>query len=64
MGYLPDIIQITDSPPEEAPELINEELTTGLEMPAWPEIIYEVDEYKIRQNLKDRSFMFLLASYL
>lgn len=64
MGYLPDIIQITDNPPEETRELINEELTNGLETPAWPEITYEVDAYRIRENLKDRSFMFLLASSL
>ncbi|MDY9927889.1 nitrogenase component 1 [Methanosarcina sp.] len=64
MGYLPDIVQITDNPPEEARKLINEELTAGLETPAWPEIIYEVDAYRIRENLKDRNFMFLLASSL
>ena len=64
MGYLPEIVQITDNPPEEARKLINEELTTGLETPAWPEIIYEVDAYRIRQNLKDRNFLFLLASSL
>ncbi|MDQ1255392.1 MAG: nitrogenase molybdenum-iron protein beta chain [Euryarchaeota archaeon] len=64
VGYLPDIIQITDNPPEEARELINEELTTGLETPAWPEIVYEVDAYRIRETLKDRNFMFLLASSL
>ena len=64
VGYLPAIVQITDNPPEEAHELINEELTISLETPAWPEIIYEVDAYRIRENLKDRSFMFLLASSL
>jgi nitrogenase molybdenum-iron protein beta chain len=64
MGYLPDIVQITDNPPEEARELINNELTRNLETPAWPEIIYEVDSHRIRQNLKDRSFMFLFASSL
>jgi nitrogenase molybdenum-iron protein beta chain len=64
VGYLPDLVQITDNPPEEARVLINEELTTGLETPAWPEVIYEVDAYKIRENLKDRNFMFLLASSL
>ncbi len=64
MGYLPEVVQITDNPPEEARELINEELTTGLETPAWPEIIYEVDAYRIRENLKDRNFLFLLASSL
>ena len=64
MGYLPEIVQITDNPPEEARKLINEELTIGLETPAWPEIIYEVDAYRIRENLKDRNFLFLLASSL
>ncbi len=39
-------------------------LTIGLETPAWPEIIYEVDAYRIRENLKDRNFLFLLASSL
>jgi len=47
-----------------ARELINEELTTGIETPAWPEIVYEVDAYGIRENFKDRNFMFLLASSL
>jgi nitrogenase molybdenum-iron protein beta chain len=32
VGYLPDIVQITDNPPEEARELINEELTTALKL--------------------------------
>ncbi|MCQ6963650.1 nitrogenase component 1 [Methanolobus chelungpuianus] len=64
MGYLPDIVQITDNPPEEARELINNELTGNLETPAWPDIVYEVDSHRIRQNLKDRSFLFLLASSL
>ncbi len=64
VGYLPDIVQITDNPPDEARELIDEELTDGLETPSKPEIIYEVDAYRIRENLKDRNFMFLFASSL
>ena len=46
MGYLPEIVHITDNPPQEARELIDNELTENLETPAWPEIIYEVDAYE------------------
>jgi len=64
MGYLPEIVQITDDPPEEARELIRRELTENLDTTSKPEIVFEVDSYRIRQNLKDRNFLFLLASSL
>ena len=41
LGYLPDIIQITDNPPEEFRDAIIEEITDELETPVKPEIIFE-----------------------
>jgi len=64
LGYLPDIVQITDDPPEEIREEIVRNLTEGLQTPLTPEVIFETDSHIIRQNLKDRPFMFLFGSSL
>lgn len=64
LGYLPDIIQIADDPPEEKRDLIRQELTETLETPVKPEIVFETDAHRIRQNLKNRSSLFLFASSL
>lgn len=64
LGYLPDIIQITDEPPEDVRDEIVKHLTTGLETPLTPEVVFEVDSHLIRQNLKNRPFLFLFASSL
>ena len=64
IGYLPDIIQITDNPPEEYREEIVKELTENIEAGFKPDIIFEVDSHKIKQNFNDRPFLFLLASSL
>ncbi|MDD1694591.1 MAG: nitrogenase, partial [Methanoregula sp.] len=64
LGYLPDIVQITDEPPEEFREEITRQLTGDLETPLKPEVIFETDSYRIRQNLKNRPFLFVFASSL
>lgn len=64
MGYLPDIIQLTDNPPEEYRESIIKELTEKLETTARPNIIFEPDSHLARENLRDRPFQFLFASSL
>ena len=64
LGYLPDIVQITDDPSVERRDLIRQELTETLETTVHPEILFEVDSYRIRENLKGRSFLFLFASSL
>ena len=64
LGYLPDIVQISDEPPEEVRAEIVKHLTEGLETPVKPDVIFETDSYHIRQNLKNRPFMFLYASSL
>ncbi len=64
LGYLPDIIQLTDNPPEEYREDIIKALTENLESISSPEIIFEPDSFEARENLRDRSFLFLFASSL
>jgi nitrogenase molybdenum-iron protein beta chain len=64
LGYLPDIIQITDNPPEEFRESIAKEISENIDTVVVPDIIFEADTYKIRENLKDRPFLFLLSSSL
>ena len=64
IGYLPDIIQITDNPPVEYREKIVREIKDNIDTVVVPDIIFEADTYKIRKNLEDRPFLFLLSSSL
>ncbi|MDR2544222.1 MAG: nitrogenase [Methanobrevibacter sp.] len=64
LGYLPDIIQITDNPPDKYRESIVKEIIENIETVVRPDIIFEADTYNIRENLKDRPFLFLLSSSL
>lgn len=64
VGFLPEIIHITDEPPQEAREWIQKELTDGIESAIKPEIIFERDAWKIRENMRNRSFQILLATSL
>ena len=62
LGYLPDIIEITDNPPVEVREEIVNEIRNNLDTVVQPDIIFEADSYKIRKNLEDRPFLFLFSS--
>jgi nitrogenase molybdenum-iron protein beta chain len=64
VGHLPDIIQITDNPPEEYKEHILQELINNKEIRFTPDVIFEADSYEIKENLKDRPFMILYGSSL
>lgn len=64
IGYLPDIVQITDNPPEEYREKIVQEILDNIDTVVKPEIVFEVDTYNIRKNLEDRPFQFLFSSSL
>jgi len=64
MGYLPEVVIITDNPPQEIRDGITRELTENIESIFKPDIIFESDSHKIRQKLRDRSFLVLLASSL
>ena len=62
LGYLPEVVIVTDNPPEEVrPEIIRE-LTENIESPFKPEVIFEADSFKVRESLKGRSYLVLLAS--
>lgn len=63
-GYLPEVIQIIDEPPGEVREFIKNELTDKIETSFKPDLIFEQDSYEIRENLRNRSFQFLLGSSL
>jgi nitrogenase molybdenum-iron protein beta chain len=64
MGYLPELVIITDSPPEESKDEMIRELTEGIESIVKPDVIFESDSHLIRLKLKDGSFLALLASSL
>lgn len=64
MGYLPELVIITDSPPEESRDEITKELIEDIESIVKPDVVFESDSHLIRLKLKDRSFLALLASSL
>jgi len=64
VGYLPEVIEITDEPPEEAREWIRRELTENIESAIKPDIIFEKDTFRIRENLRNRSFQVMLGTSL
>ena len=64
VGQLPDIVIITDNPPEEYREGIINAITSSEEIQFTPDIIFEIDSFKISQLLKDRPFLNLYASSL
>jgi nitrogenase molybdenum-iron protein beta chain len=64
IAYIPDIVILADNPPEAARPAIVHELTDGLDVANKPEVVFEADSHKIRQKLKNRNFLFLLASSL
>lgn len=64
IGLLPDIIELTDNPPEEYQEDIIKALTENLASASLPEVVFEPDSYQSRENLRGRPFQFLFASSL
>lgn len=64
VGYLPDKVIIADGAPEESWEAIVQELTANLESIAKPEVIFEEDSHRVRENLKSGNSLVLLASSL
>lgn len=64
LGYLPDIVQITDNPKVEYREAIVNDILENLDSTVKPDIVFEADTYNIRKNLENRPFLFLLSSSL
>ncbi|MDD1761769.1 MAG: hypothetical protein LUQ59_06005 [Methanothrix sp.] len=64
VGYLPDKVIIDDGTPEENREEILRELKENLECVVKPEVIFDEDSHRIRENLKKGNSLVLLASSL
>jgi nitrogenase molybdenum-iron protein beta chain len=64
LGWNPEIVIVTDNPPEEYREAIIKGLTENLEGVVNPKVIFEIDSHKIRQELNKHTLQVLLASSL
>lgn len=64
LGWNPQVVIITDNPPEEYREAIVRELTENLESPVSPKVVFEVDSHKIRLILQSYSLQVILSSSL
>ncbi|MDR1721488.1 MAG: nitrogenase, partial [Methanobrevibacter sp.] len=64
VGQLPDIVIITDNPPEEFRKDIVEAITSTDEIAFTPDIIFENDSFLIKNLLQNRPFLNLYASSL
>lgn len=52
LGYLPEVVMVTDNPPEEVRPKIIRELTENVESPFKPEVIFEADYFKVGRASK------------
>jgi len=64
LGWLPEIVILTDDPPEEYREAIIRSLTENLASTVIPEVYFEIDSHKIRQLLNEHTVQLVLASSL
>jgi nitrogenase molybdenum-iron protein beta chain len=64
LGWLPEIVIITDNPPEEFHEEIIRNLTDGLDSAVTPEVHFEIDSHRIRLLLREHTLQLILASSL
>jgi nitrogenase molybdenum-iron protein beta chain len=64
LGWLPEVVVITDDPPEEYREEIIGHLTEGLESAVKPQVHFEIDSHKIRLLLREHTLQLVLASSL
>lgn len=63
-SWLPEVVIVTDDPPEERKAEITNLLTEDLESVIKPRVIFEHDSHKIRLLLREHSVQLLLASSL
>jgi nitrogenase molybdenum-iron protein beta chain len=64
IGLLPELVIVSDNPPEESREQITRLLTEGLASAVKPEVIFETDSHKIKLILQKHTLQLLLASSL
>lgn len=64
LGWNPELVIVTDNPPEEYRAAIIKQLTENLESVIIPKVFFEVDSHKIRLILQKYTLQVLLASSL
>lgn len=64
LGWNPEIVIVTDNPPDEFREAIVKGLTENLDGVVTPEVIFEIDSHRILQELKKHTLQVLLSSSL
>ncbi|WP_094606685.1 Nitrogenase iron-iron protein beta chain [Sporomusa silvacetica DSM 10669] len=64
LGFNPEIVIITDDPPEEYRGIITRDLTENLESVLEPKVAFEVDSHKIRLLLRNYTVQVVFASSL
>jgi nitrogenase molybdenum-iron protein beta chain len=64
LGWLPEVVVVTDDPPPAARDRIVQYLRDGLDSAVKPEVIFEVDSHKIRLLLRQHTAQIILASSL
>ncbi|HWQ41921.1 MAG TPA: nitrogenase component 1 [Desulfosporosinus sp.] len=64
LGWNPQVVILTDNPPEEYRAAIVKQLTENLESAYSPKVIFEIDSHRIRLILRENTFQVLLSSSL
>lgn len=64
LGWLPEVVIVTDNPPEEFRDYIEKQLTENLEGVITPKVIFQIDSHRIRQILQKYTLQVVLASSL
>nr|WP_092074718.1 nitrogenase component 1 [Dendrosporobacter quercicolus]NSL49840.1 nitrogenase [Dendrosporobacter quercicolus DSM 1736]SDN10974.1 nitrogenase molybdenum-iron protein beta chain [Dendrosporobacter quercicolus] len=64
LGFNPEIVIVTDDPPEEYRDQIIQDLTGNLESALTPKVVFEIDAHKIRLLLRNYSVQIIFASSL
>ncbi len=61
-GMMPTVIIVTDDPPEEYRETIKQGLTENLSSVGKPDVVFEIDAYKIEKTLEKYPLFLVLGS--
>ena len=64
IGLLPELVIVSDNPPEDSREKITRLLTEGLASSIKPKVIFETDSHKIKLILQKHTLQLLLGSSL
>lgn len=64
LGWNPELVVVTDNPPEGVRAEIARKLGEGLESVVKPKVVFEIDSHRIREELKKVKVQLVLASSL